>query len=143
MCVFRSSSSTRQVDYGSLLFSSRSRLSFGQLTFLIPRVFHPRVECVLSHRTDGPFLFGLSRSWRANKDAWVEGQSLVQDEDLGALLALQLAKRLAATSEQLVDLLGMPVLIRFHAELVRSEEPDLTDDELRVIESAATVSSLG
>lgn len=68
---------------------------------------------------------------------------MVQDEDLGALLALQLAKRLAATSEQLVDLLGMPVLIRFHAELVRSEEPDLTDDELRVIESAATVSSLG
>ncbi|MEM9668198.1 MAG: Crp/Fnr family transcriptional regulator [Pseudomonadota bacterium] len=68
---------------------------------------------------------------------------LMRDGALGLSLARQLAKRLEATSGQLVDLLGMPVTIRLHAELVRSAEPDPADEELNIISSAPSVSVLG
>ena len=70
--------------------------------------------------------------------------TVAREHSVFAFAVAQLsAKRLDATSEQLSDLLGMPVLVRLHAELARSAEPDAIDDELLTITSVPTVTLLG
>ncbi|MEO1459085.1 MAG: Crp/Fnr family transcriptional regulator [Pseudomonadota bacterium] len=61
----------------------------------------------------------------------------------GLALAKQFSKRLEATSGQLADLMGMPVDVRLHAELVRAGQQDSSDDEMFVITSVPKVSALG
>ena len=68
--------------------------------------------------------------------------ALGEHSALGQVLASQLSHRLSATSEQLAELMSLPVPLRLHHELARIGQSNAHDSELVMVDPQISVSDL-